>query len=179
MWPWSCRPGRARPLTGKSRAWSERELARYSSSQAVAITIYSHIFNTNPAFSDAQAVLFDDAHAAENYVAEAWALQIGHDHVAYAHLLPDGRVQRHHLEESRGDPAGPDRRLDDQAQQFPVQHQVPARHGVRGRTGIYPLIEGRADRIVVPPRTGQLRPRKEPETPQTKIALSKGCRNTV
>jgi hypothetical protein len=74
-------------LTGKSRAWSERELARYSSSQAVAITVYSHIFNTNSAFGDAQAVLFDDAHAAENYVAEAWALQIGHDHVAYAHLL--------------------------------------------------------------------------------------------
>lgn len=78
-------------LTGRSRSWSDRDVARYSSSQAVAITVYSHVFNTNPAFSDAQAVLFDDAHAAENYVAEAWALQIGSDDVAYAHLFDEVR----------------------------------------------------------------------------------------
>ncbi len=47
-------------LTGRSRLWSDRDVARYSTSQAVAVTVYSHIFNTNPAFSDAQAVLFDE-----------------------------------------------------------------------------------------------------------------------
>jgi len=74
-------------LIGKRRAWSDKDVARYSSSAAVAVTVYSHVFNTNPAFADAQTLLFDDAHAAEGYVAEAWALEIDHEQRAYADLL--------------------------------------------------------------------------------------------
>lgn len=80
-------------LTGKARTWADRDMTRYASSQAVAITVYSHIFNTNSAFSDAQALLFDDAHAAESYVAEAWALQIECDEPAYAELLDEVRPE--------------------------------------------------------------------------------------
>ncbi|MFF8029649.1 hypothetical protein ACFZDJ_53360 [Streptomyces sp. NPDC007896] len=42
----------------------------------MAVTVYSHVFNTNPAFPDAQSLLFDDAYAAEGFVADAWAVDI-------------------------------------------------------------------------------------------------------
>jgi hypothetical protein len=80
-------------LTGRARTWADRDMTRYASSQAVAITVYSHIFNTNPAFGDAQALLFDDAHAAESYVAEAWALQIDREEAGYAELLDELRAE--------------------------------------------------------------------------------------
>ncbi|MEW2290989.1 DEAD/DEAH box helicase [Streptomyces sp. NPDC047841] len=61
---------------GRARHFDDRDLARYEGAETVAITVYSHVFNTNPAFAGAQSVLFDDAHAAENYVADAWSVKI-------------------------------------------------------------------------------------------------------
>lgn len=78
-------------LIGSSRTWDPGELARYATGQAVAVTVYSHVFNTNPKLADTQALLFDDAHAAEGYVAEAWALQIPKSHAAYSALLDEVR----------------------------------------------------------------------------------------
>lgn len=63
-------------LTGRSGDWETRDYQRYVSGEAVAITVYSHIFNTNSRFHDAHTLLFDDAHAAENYVAEAWSIEV-------------------------------------------------------------------------------------------------------
>jgi DEAD/DEAH box helicase len=74
-------------LIGSSRQWPQSDLAQYASSKAVAVTVYSHVFNTNPQLDDAQTLLFDDAHAAENYVADAWALSIQRTHSTYADLL--------------------------------------------------------------------------------------------
>ena len=48
-------------------------------SDAIAITTYSAIFNLNSYLDDAQTLVFDDAHAAEGYVAEAWALSVGRE----------------------------------------------------------------------------------------------------
>ncbi|MFD4243686.1 DEAD/DEAH box helicase [Streptomyces sp. NPDC058525] len=62
-------------IGGRSH-FSDQDLARYEGADVVAVTVYSHVFNTNPAFPDAQSLLFDDAHAAENYVADAWAVEI-------------------------------------------------------------------------------------------------------
>ncbi len=78
-------------LIGSSRTWDTGEVSRYAASQAVAVTVYSHVFNTNPKLADAQALLFDDAHAAEGYVAEAWALEIPSVHPAYTALLDQVR----------------------------------------------------------------------------------------
>lgn len=63
-------------LIGKSTEWDLRDLNKYVTGDCIAITVYSHVFNTNPRFHDAQTLVFDDAHAAENYVAEAWAVEI-------------------------------------------------------------------------------------------------------
>lgn len=71
-------------LTGWSGEWDNRDLQRYVSAERIAVTTYSHIFNTNPRFHDAHTLVFDDAHAAENYVAEAWSVTLQHHEAGYA-----------------------------------------------------------------------------------------------
>lgn len=72
---------------GRSRDFDERDLGRYEAAELVAITVYSHVFNSNPVFAGAQSLLFDDAHAAENYVADAWSLNIRADTSQFRGLL--------------------------------------------------------------------------------------------
>ncbi|GHH38195.1 hypothetical protein FHS35_007614 [Streptomyces umbrinus] len=63
-------------LIGSHRDWDQAELARYTRGDAIAVSVYSAIFNLNSHLSDAHTLVFDDAHAAEGFVAEAWALNI-------------------------------------------------------------------------------------------------------
>jgi Helicase C-terminal domain/DEAD/DEAH box helicase len=63
-------------LTGRVRTWNTADRIRYTSGGAIAVSTYAHVFNTNPAFSDADTLLLDDAHGAEGYVASPWSLQI-------------------------------------------------------------------------------------------------------
>jgi hypothetical protein len=74
-------------LIGKSRGWDQRDLVSYTRAQAVAVTTYSAIFNSNSRFADAQTIVFDDAHAAENYVADAWAVRIPRNSNAYSDMF--------------------------------------------------------------------------------------------
>lgn len=78
---------RAVLLIGSHRDWNQAELARYTRGDAVAVTTYSTIFNVNPYLDDAQTLVFDDAHAAEGYVAEAWALSVKSDTAQYGLLF--------------------------------------------------------------------------------------------
>ncbi|MGW6476353.1 DEAD/DEAH box helicase [Streptomyces sp. NPDC055059] len=72
---------------GRTRDFDDRDLARYEGAELVAITVYSHVFNSNPVFAGAQSLLFDDAHAAENYVADAWAVNVSADTSQFQGLL--------------------------------------------------------------------------------------------
>ncbi|MEV8000843.1 DEAD/DEAH box helicase [Pseudarthrobacter oxydans] len=54
-------------LIGTSKVWNVSSVNSYTRGSATAITTYSHIFNQYSRFSDAQGIIFDDAHAAENY----------------------------------------------------------------------------------------------------------------
>lgn len=74
-------------LIGSRWYWDQAELARYTRGDAIAISTYSAIFNLNSHLSDAQTLVFDDAHAAEGFVAEAWALSVGSDEDAYEQLF--------------------------------------------------------------------------------------------
>lgn len=74
-------------LIGTSRDWPPADVARYVRGAAIAITVYSAIFNSRSHLADAQTLLFDDAHAAEGYVAEAWAVQINRRDSAYSLVL--------------------------------------------------------------------------------------------
>ncbi len=74
-------------LIGSHWDWDQAELARYTRGDAIAITTYSAIFNLNSHLHDAQTLVFDDAHAAEGFVAEAWALSVHRDMNQYEQLF--------------------------------------------------------------------------------------------
>lgn len=74
-------------LIGSNKEWATSTVNSYTRGSATAVTTYSHIFNKYSRFSDAQAIIFDDSHAAENYVAEAWAIKIPSTLSAFSQLF--------------------------------------------------------------------------------------------
>mgnify|MGYP005815209235 CR=1 FL=1 len=74
-------------LVGPVRSWDGADRAAYTRGDAVAVSVYSHIFNSNPAIDDAQVLIFDDAHAAEQPVASAWSATIERSQPLYADLV--------------------------------------------------------------------------------------------
>lgn len=63
-------------LVGRSADWSVAELSRYESADAVAVTTYSTVFNSSPKLAPPKVLLFDDAHAGEQYVAQAYSVVV-------------------------------------------------------------------------------------------------------
>ncbi|MBO0983838.1 DEAD/DEAH box helicase [Rathayibacter sp. SD072] len=63
-------------LIGRSSDWPGGARAAYEAASAIAVTTYSSIFNTHPRLADADLILFDDAHAGEQYVGEAYGVNI-------------------------------------------------------------------------------------------------------
>lgn len=63
-------------FTGSNQEYQPSSKTKYNQHECVAITTYSSLFNTNPYFDDADIIIVDDAHSAENYVAQLWTLTI-------------------------------------------------------------------------------------------------------
>jgi len=63
-------------LVGSHHGWAVPDASRYESADAVAITTYSTVFNSSPKLALADLLLFDDAHAGEQYVAEAYSIPV-------------------------------------------------------------------------------------------------------
>jgi hypothetical protein len=63
-------------LVGRHRTWPTSEKVKYESARALAVTTYSTVFNSHPALEPAQTLLFDDAHAAEGFVADMWSIDV-------------------------------------------------------------------------------------------------------
>ncbi len=63
-------------LVGDQTRYPPASFSAYASGGAVAITTYSGVFNTNPRLKDANCLVLDDAHSAEDYVASLWTLSI-------------------------------------------------------------------------------------------------------
>lgn len=76
-------------LHGPHRVWPTADTAQYESESAIAVTTYSTIFNSKPALSPPATLLFDDAHAAEQFVASAWSVEVSRrsDPELYQQLL--------------------------------------------------------------------------------------------
>lgn len=74
-------------LVGAVRTWDQAERARYTRADAVAVTVYHHVFNSNPAIDDAQVLIFDDAHAAEQAVAGPWSAVVERSMPLYKDLV--------------------------------------------------------------------------------------------
>jgi hypothetical protein len=63
-------------LVGDQAKYQAASFSAYASGRAVAITTYSGIFNTNPRLKDANCLVLDDAHSAEDYISSLWTLSI-------------------------------------------------------------------------------------------------------
>lgn len=63
-------------LVGRHAAWPVDKHAAYEAADAIGVTTYSSIFNSNPQLADADLILFDDAHAGEQYVGEAYSVNL-------------------------------------------------------------------------------------------------------
>jgi hypothetical protein len=70
-------------FTGRISDFPAAAKASYASGDRIAVTTYSGLFNTNPFFESPDVIILDDAHAAENYVATMWTVQVNReDHAA-------------------------------------------------------------------------------------------------
>ncbi len=79
-------------LVGKKDTFDRKLSGDYLAAQRIAVTTYSGLFNVNPFFSDPHVVICDDAHAAEQYVASYWSLEVNTEnqpalHSALASIL--------------------------------------------------------------------------------------------
>ena len=63
-------------FTGSRAYYDSAHVADWQSAEAVAVSTYSSLFNTNPFFSDPSLIILDDAHSAENYISQFWSLHI-------------------------------------------------------------------------------------------------------
>lgn len=63
-------------FVGKQKDYDVSKFSEYQEGKAIAITTYSGIFNNAPRIKDPNTIIFDDAHASENYMINMWALEI-------------------------------------------------------------------------------------------------------
>jgi hypothetical protein len=75
---------------GRIQDYDPTAKAEYRVADHIAITTYSSLFNTNPFFDDADVVICDDAHAAENYVATLWSVRVDREVHAALHTALRG-----------------------------------------------------------------------------------------
>ena len=66
----------AHVLVGKQAEFVPKHFNDYNSAEAIAITTYSGLFNTSPRFNDPSTIIFDDAHAGDNYISRMWTLTV-------------------------------------------------------------------------------------------------------
>ena len=69
-------------LIGSHSSWPTTDKSSYDGADAVGLTTYSSIFNAAPKVGTPGTIVFDDAHAGEQYVAESWAVSV--DRVQHA-----------------------------------------------------------------------------------------------
>ncbi|WP_457774741.1 DEAD/DEAH box helicase [Phycobium rhodophyticola] len=63
-------------FTGSKKNYDPSAIAEYRQGRKLAVTTYQSLFNINPFFNDAETIIIDDAHAAENYIGKMWSLEI-------------------------------------------------------------------------------------------------------
>ena len=63
-------------FVGPKRDYETTAKASYKSGGGIAVTTYSSLFNSSPFFEDANIIILDDVHAAENYISELWSIRV-------------------------------------------------------------------------------------------------------
>ena len=63
-------------FSGSKHQYPEADKTAFNNCESIGVATYSALFNTNPFFNEVHTIIFDDAHAAENYVSSFWSLEI-------------------------------------------------------------------------------------------------------
>ena len=63
-------------FTGSKASYEPSAKTQYHTSERIAITTYSSLFNSNPFFDNPDVIIFDDAHASDNYISSNWSIKI-------------------------------------------------------------------------------------------------------
>lgn len=63
-------------FSGSKHQYLEADKTAFINCESIGVATYSALFNTNPFFSDVSTLIFDDAHAAENYVSSFWSFEV-------------------------------------------------------------------------------------------------------
>lgn len=63
-------------LSGSKNSFPPADRTAYLTGAQVAVSTYSSLFNSHPFFDNPDVIIIDDAHAAENYIAKMWSLDI-------------------------------------------------------------------------------------------------------
>ncbi|RUT84546.1 MULTISPECIES: DEAD/DEAH box helicase [unclassified Mesorhizobium] len=63
-------------FVGRKADYNPADKGRFQSGDVIAVTTYGGLFNARTFFDEPHCLIFDDAHAAENYMAQHWTLQI-------------------------------------------------------------------------------------------------------
>lgn len=76
-------------LTGTAKHWDPADEASVEGGEAIGLTTYSAIFNSSPKLPEAQLLIFDDAHAGEQFVGNEYGINIRRydDEDAYLEVL--------------------------------------------------------------------------------------------
>ncbi len=79
----------ATAFTGTASSYTQNDKALYTTAKTIAVTTYSSLFNSNPFFTDADIIIFDDAHSGESYVASNWTVTINseQDKILFENLV--------------------------------------------------------------------------------------------
>lgn len=90
-------------LSGSWKQWDASAQNMYERAKATAVVAYSSIFNTSPKLIEADVIVFDDAHAGEQYVSRAYTVEVprhSYESIwsealeAIAPMLPQERYQQ-------------------------------------------------------------------------------------
>lgn len=63
-------------FVGRKADYSAADKGRFQSGDVIAVTTYGGLFNARTFFDEPHCLIFDDAHAAENYMSQHWTLQV-------------------------------------------------------------------------------------------------------
>jgi hypothetical protein len=63
-------------LVGDQKKYPPADFGAYATGNAITITTYSSVFNNKPRLKDANCLILDDAHSAEDYIASMWTMTV-------------------------------------------------------------------------------------------------------
>lgn len=63
-------------FVGPKKDYEPAARANYKNGARMAVTTYSSLFNSSPFFEDADVIILDDVHAAENRISDLWSVRI-------------------------------------------------------------------------------------------------------